>query len=140
MRNDIKLLLAEDDRGHYVLTKHCLKKANLENELLWFTDGEKTMNFLFARSKEPAIDHDNLYILLLDIRMPKVDGITILEKVKQDDQLKDIPIVVVTTSNSPANMVRCSQLGCCDYVIKPLGQNLIDAIEKAAASFQACPA
>ncbi|MBW8035311.1 MAG: response regulator [Planctomycetes bacterium] len=140
MRNDIKLLLAEDDRGHYVLTKHCLKKACVENELLWFTDGEKTMNFLFARSKEPAIDHNNLYILLLDIRMPKVDGITILEKIKQDDQLKDIPVIIVTTSNSPANIGKCSRLGCIDYVVKPLGENLIDAIEKASNTFQICPA
>lgn len=138
MRNDIKLLLAEDDRGHYVLTKHCLKKANLKNELLWFNDGEKTMDFLFARSK-PGIDHNDLHILLLDIRMPKVDGITILEKIKNDGQLKNIPVIIVTTSNSPANIARCSQLGCSDYIVKPLGQNLIDAIEKTSNLFQTCP-
>ena len=136
MKNDITLLLAEDDKGHYILTRHCLRSAGIENELLWFSDGGKIQDFLYVRSPESTINRNDRYILMLDIRMPKIDGITLLERMKRDDKLKNIPVIIVTTSDAPANIAKCSRLGCCGYVIKPLGKNLIGALEKAATCFQ----
>ena len=129
MKDKAVFLVAEDDNGHYALTERCLRKAGFENEIMWFADGEELLVFLSGDGGGPVRKAGTGYVLLLDIRMPKVDGIEVLEMIKGGRKFGDIPVIVVTTSDSPANVLRCKELGCDGYVIKPLGDNLIDAVD-----------
>ena len=128
MTDAVVFLVAEDNGGHFALTKRCLRKAGFANEILWFADGEQLLGFLSGNGPGDVRKAGAEYVLLLDIRMPKVDGIEILERLKRDCEFAEMPVIVVTTSDSPATIMRCRQLGCDGYVIKPLGENLIEAI------------
>jgi len=128
MNDAVVFLVAEDDSGHFALTKRCLRREGFANEILWFADGEELLGFLSGDGAGDVRQVGTDYVLLLDIRMPKVDGIEILERLKGDCEFADIPVIVVTTSDAPANIMRCMKLGCDGYVIKPLGRNLIKAI------------
>ena len=128
MNDAVVFLVAEDDSGHFALTKRCLRKAGFANEILWFADGEELLFFLSGDGNGAVREIGTEYVLLLDIRMPKVDGIEILERLKGDCEFSEIPVIVVTTSDAPSNIMRCRKLGCDEYVIKPLGGNLIEAI------------
>lgn len=129
MKDTVVFLVAEDDSGHFELTKRCLRKAGFANEILWFVDGEELLSFLFGDGTVNVRQVGTEYMLLLDIRMPKVDGIETLEVVKGKSEFADMPVIIITTSDSHANVVRCRELGCDGYVVKPLGDNLIDAVE-----------
>ena len=129
MNKDIIILIAEDDRGHFILTEHCLRRAGIENEIIQLTDGQEFFDYIYGNGKGPQLKPGQKYILLLDIRMPKVDGIQVLEKIKQDEDMKDIPVIIISTSDNPSYIQKCRELGCVEYIVKPLGQNLVDAIE-----------
>ena len=120
MKDNVVILIAEDDKGHFVLTKHCLRQGGLSNDILWLEDGQQTLDFLYGTSHNGhEREAEKEYVLLLDIRMPKVDGVRILGHVKADDELKDMPVIMVTTSDSPANIEICNRLGCDGYAVKP---------------------
>lgn len=129
MKDTVAFLVAEDDSGHFALTKRCLRKAGFTNEILWFADGEELLSFLSGSSDGAVLEEGREYIMLLDIRMPKVDGIEVLETVKRDLAFVNIPVIVVSTSDAPANILRCQELGCDGYIVKPLGNNLVEAID-----------
>ncbi len=129
MRDNVIILNAEDDRGHFLLTKYCLRDAGIENELVCLEDGQKVLDFLLCKGEGVKREPGREYLLLLDIRMPKVDGFEILEVMRQDAELMEIPVIIVSTSDAPDNVRRCNELGCDGYVVKPLGANLIEAIE-----------
>ena len=130
MTEDIVVLIAEDDEGHFLLTKRCLCDAGLNNEIIWFADGQKTLDFFYSQGEGARYDKARKYLLLLDIRMPRVDGMEILEKVKQDTKLARIPIVVVTTSKDPHQAEECYNLGCDGHIVKPVGEMLIKTIRQ----------
>jgi len=135
MREDIVILIAEDDQGHFVLAKHCLRRGGIANDIIWLQDGQKTLDFLFGLgdggNERPR---DGRYVLLLDIRMPKLDGIEILRQVKSDKELKDIPVIVVTTSDSAFNIDLCRSLGCDGYIVKPIDETLVDTVRKLCSA------
>ncbi len=132
MNSMMVFLVAEDDSGHFALTKRCLRRGGFTNEILWFADGEELLGFLSGGGNGNGAVRKigTEYVLLLDIRMPKVDGIEILERLKWGCEFAEmeIPIIVVTTSDAPVNVSRCMRLGCDGYVTKPLGENLIKAV------------
>ncbi len=130
MTEDIVVLIAEDDEGHFLLTKRCLRDAGLNNEIIWFADGQETLDFFYSQGEGTGHDRSKKYLLLLDIRMPKVDGMKVLEKVKQDTELARIPVVVVTTSKDPQQAEECYNLGCDGHIVKPVGQMLIKTIRQ----------
>jgi len=130
MTEDIVVLIAEDDEGHFLLTKRCLRDAGLNNEIIWFADGQETLDFFNSQGEGARYDKARKYLLLLDIRMPRVDGMKVLEKVKQDEQLTQIPIVVVTTSKDPQQAEECYDLGCDGHIVKPVGEMLIKTIRQ----------
>lgn len=132
MQKNIVILVAEDNEGHFVLTKLCLRRAGISNEIVWLEDGQKTLDFLHNMQKKPLESKTSKkYILLLDIRMPKVDGIKVLEQIKASDDLKGIPVIIVSTSDAPTNLEICSKLGCDAYITKPIDETLPKTIEKA---------
>lgn len=120
-RNEIILLLAEDDDGHAELIIECLSDTGVKNRIIRFRDGEEVMDFFTnGRSGQEGYQDGQAYLLLLDIRMPKLDGIQVLERVKQDHKLKTIPIIMLTTTDDPKEVGRCHELGCNNYITKPV--------------------
>ena len=116
MLDGFTILMAEDDPGHASLIRRHIKRAGIENRIVHFKDGQAVMDFL----REPrSSSSDPCYLLLLDIRMPKLDGIEVLELVKTDDHLKSIPVIMLTTTSDPATIKHCYELGCTNYIVKP---------------------
>ena len=134
MVKDVTILISEDDRGHFILMKHCLRDAGIDNEIVWLCDGQETLDFLFSHDGQPNLPQADKYILLLDIRMPKIDGIEILEDIKKDERLDHLPVIIVTSSDNPDNIRRCQDLGCDGYIVKPLDEEAIALIERLAAA------
>ena len=134
MKKDIVILVAEDDEGHFLLTQKNLQRAGIWNELIRFPDGQDAIDFLFMRGDGPKRQRQKEYLLLLDIRMPKVDGFEVLEQLKQDGALKKIPVIILTTSDDPTEIERCYKLGCSIYIVKPVEyEGFIDAIKKVGS-------
>ncbi len=133
IRNEIVFIIVEDERGHYILTKHYLRKAGIENEILWFEDGQSVLDSLYGDG-HPS-NNSRKYVMLLDIRLPKVDGIEVLKKIKQDENLQHIPVIILTSAENPQQAKLCEDLRCEAYVIKPPGEVLLNAIQRAVSKF-----
>ena len=121
MSTEPVIILAEDDAGHAGLIMNSLKRTGMTYDILHFEDGKETLNFLFRRGEGPHREDGVSYILLLDIRMPEVDGIEVMRQVRQDKELSKIPTIMVTTTEDPVEMNKCWQLGCNNYFVKPVG-------------------
>jgi CheY-like chemotaxis protein len=113
------ILIAEDDQGHFELIKRNLWRSYVDNEIIHFRDGQEILDFLFKNVKGPSVCDVN-YVLLLDIRMPKVDGREVLRRMKEDDQLRNIPVYMLTTTSDESEVRRCYDLGCNFYIVKPV--------------------
>lgn len=122
---NVTIVIVEDDRGHYLLTKKCLRAAGITNDIVWLEDGSAAMDFFFKELKD---DDAAKYVVLLDIRLPKIDGTVVLEKLKQDARFQNVPVIVLTTSQDRQVANHCYELGCEAYVVKPPGYLLLKAI------------
>ena len=120
LANEVTLIVAEDDDGHASLITRNLKRAGIKNEIVRFRDGQETLDFLFRDGNGTHRHTDTSYILLLDIRMPKVDGVEVLRKIKQDPELTKIPVTMLTTTDDPREVEECYCLGCSNYITKPV--------------------
>ncbi|MCX5994672.1 MAG: response regulator [Chloroflexi bacterium] len=119
-KNEVVLLIAEDDEGHASLIMKNLRRAGISNNMLLFKDGQKTLSFLFQKGKGPHRMPGARYLLLLDIRMPRVDGVEVLRQIKQDPQLCRLPVIMITTTDDPREVENCHSLGCSNYITKPV--------------------
>jgi CheY-like chemotaxis protein len=125
------ILLAEDNLKDIELILAALKKNNLANEVVVTRDGAEALDYLYRRGKFRSRDDGLPIAMLLDLKMPKVDGLEVLEQIKKDDALKVIPVVMLTSSREEADLVRSYQLGVNAYVVKPVGfQQFVDAIKQ----------
>ena len=128
---ELVILIAEDDDGHAKLIKKNIEAAGINNEMIRFKNGEDVLNFLFKRNGKLKMIDDTHYVLLLDIRMPGIDGVQVLEQIKTDSHLKKLPVIMLTTTDDPREVERCHKLGCNNYVTKPLDYNqFIEVIRK----------
>ena len=129
MKKELTIILAEDDEGHATLIKRNLQRSGLLNEIIHFRDGQETLDYLY---KAKEVNGDNIpSLLLLDIKMPKIDGIEVLKKVKTNNQLKKMPVIMITTTDDPREINMCHELGCNNYITKPVDYNkFVDAIRK----------
>lgn len=116
--SELTLLLAEDDAGHALLVQECFKRAGVHNPLLRFKDGQEVWDFLSG--PDAAIETGKSYLLLLDIRMPRMDGLEVLRRVKADPRLKSIPVIILTTTDDPKEVNLSYELGCNNYLTKPV--------------------
>lgn len=131
MKEEGVILIAEDDAGHFSLIKESLQRAGICNEILRFSDGQETLDFLFVKGDGPKRQPNKEYLLLLDIRMPKIDGVQVLEKIKQDEELKKIPVIMLTVADDPGTIEHCHNLGCSVYIVKPVEyDDFTDAVKK----------
>ena len=120
MHKDVVVLVAEDDEGHAGLIRKNLARAGMVNTLLHFKDGQETLDFLFRKGEGNHRKSGIAYLLLLDIRMPRIDGVEVLEQVKADPELRKMPIIMITTTDDPREIEKCHALGCSNYIAKPL--------------------
>lgn len=123
MKEDTIILIAEDDAGHFALVKKNLWRSCVSNSFLHFRDGQEVLDFLFMRGDGPQMSPNTSYLLLLDIRMPKVDGIEVLQEIKQHPELKKIPVIMLTTTDNSKEVQRCHDMGCSFYIVKPSNYN-----------------
>lgn len=120
MTNEVVILIADDDAGHVRLIEKNLNRAGLHNPIQRFEDGQAILDFLFCRGEGPRRIPLAPYLLLLDIRMPKVDGVEVLRQIKADASLRKMPVVMLTTTDDPREVSRCHELGCSHYIVKPV--------------------
>nr|WP_319999106.1 response regulator [uncultured Draconibacterium sp.] len=130
MKKELTIILAEDDEGHATLIKRNLKRSGLLNEIIHFKDGQETLDFL-NNVKDKNGKNNLPSLLLLDIKMPKVNGIEVLRQVKQDPSLKRMPVIMITTTDDPREIATCHELGCSNYITKPIDYDkFVSAIRK----------
>lgn len=131
MNQEITILIAEDDDGHAELIQKNLRRAGIVNTIVRFSDGREALNFLCKEGKPPHLVDSDAYILLLDIRMPGLDGIEVLKKIKGDSDLKKIPVIMLTTTDDPREVAKCHEIGCSNYITKPVAyESFVDAVHK----------
>ena len=114
------ILMAEDDPGHATLVQRNLRRAGVVNEVVWTKDGQEALDYV---RKEGAYENDirsGSLVVLLDINMPRVDGVEVLRQLKNDERTKKIPVMMLTTTDDPREVERCYGLGCSVYVTKPV--------------------
>lgn len=120
MTQEVVIIIAEDDAGHARLIEKNLTRVGLHNPIQRFENGQDVLDFLFRRGQGPHRKTDTAYLLLLDIRMPKVDGVEALRQIKEDSSLRKLPVIMLTTTDDPREIERCHLLGCNSYIVKPV--------------------
>jgi CheY-like chemotaxis protein len=131
MKGAMTILIAEDDMGHAALIQKNLRRAGINNEIIHFKDGQETLDFLYGDSAQQKFQNGTSYLLLLDIRMPKADGVEVLRRVKEDQRLKKMPVIMITTTDDPREVAHCHELGCSNYITKPIEyDNFVEAIRQ----------
>ena len=122
------ILLAEDDPRDAKLTLAALEEYNLANKVFAVHDGEAVLDYLYCREQFEGRTGGNPVAILLDLKMPKVDGLEVLKTIKADKNLKTIPVVVLTSSRETPDLIECYEHGVNAYVVKPVE---FDAFAKA---------
>ena len=120
MKEEVVVLIVEDDDGHARLIEKNLRRAGINNEMLRFADGQQILDFLFRRGEGRQREDLAPYLLLLDIRIPKIEGVEVLRQIKQDEELRKIPVIMLTTTDDPLEVDACHRLGCSHYIVKPV--------------------
>jgi CheY-like chemotaxis protein len=115
-----RILLVEDDPKDMELSLTALEEYHLANEVVVARDGEEALDYLYRRGSFATRLNDNPAVLLLDLKLPKVDGLEVLQQIKSDENLKIIPVVVLTSSHEEKDMVASYRLGVNAYVVKPV--------------------
>ncbi len=128
--DEVEILLVEDNPTDAELTIRALKRKNLINKLVWVKDGAEALDFLFAKCIYSDRNVNDLpKLILLDLRMPKVDGLEVLHEIKANEKTKRIPVVILTSSKEDRDIVESYKLGVNSYVSKPVEfDEFIDAV------------
>jgi CheY-like chemotaxis protein len=126
-----RILIVEDDPKDVELTLTALEEYNLANEVVVTRDGEEALDYLYCRGNFKMRTSDNPAVLLLDLKLPKVDGLEVLQQIKSDEKLRMIPVVVLTSSREERDMVASYKLGVNAYVVKPVDfHEFVNAIKE----------
>jgi CheY-like chemotaxis protein len=125
------ILLAEDNSKDVELTMEALSENNLANQVVVVKDGVEAMEYLRYEGNYKQRTHENPAVLLLDIKMPRMDGIEVLKAIRSDDKLKTIPVVILTSSREESDLIKSYELGVNAYVVKPVNfKDFIYAVKK----------
>lgn len=117
------VLLVEDNPNDAELTMEALARNNLANDVIWVHDGAEALDYLYCRNAFAGREGNDLVVILLDLKLPKVDGLEVLRTIKSDERLKVIPVVVLTSSREERDLVDSYKLGVNAYVVKPVDFN-----------------
>ncbi len=130
VKDSIVILMADDDDDDFLLTKKALEESKLLNTLIRVKDGEELVDYLQKRGDYENVETHRPGVILLDLNMPRKDGREALREIKSDDSLKDIPIVVFTTSKAEEDIYRSYKLGVNSFITKPVTfENLIEVMK-----------
>ena len=122
---DRLILLVEDNPGDEALILRALRKANLANEVVVAHDGVEALDCLFGTGVYPAREPVMPVLILLDLKLPKIDGLEVLERIRGDDRTKRLPVVILTSSGEQSDVLRGYELGANSYVCKPIEFDLL---------------
>ncbi|MGH8314295.1 MAG: response regulator [Steroidobacterales bacterium] len=128
----VEILLAEDSEADAEMTMRALRRNNLANRLVWVKDGAEALDFIFRRGEYASRPEGAPKLVLLDLKMPKVDGIEVLRQVKSNEATRTIPVVMLTSSAEERDIVASYSLGVNSYIVKPVDfANFVDEVAKA---------
>ena len=117
----LDILLVEDNETDAELCMRALKKHNLANDVVWVKDGAEALDFIFRTGPYAGVpNHVRPKVILLDLRLPKVDGIEVLRRLKSDEKTRQIPVAVLTSSKEDRDLKECYRLGVNSYIAKPV--------------------
>ncbi len=126
-----RILLVEDDPKDIELTVSALSEHNLANGILIVRDGVEALDYLYRRGTFAQRSNGNPVVILLDLKMPKMDGIEVLRQIRSDEKLKTIPVVILTSSRESNDLETCYKLGVNAYVVKPVKfTDFVDAVKE----------
>jgi CheY-like chemotaxis protein len=126
-----RILLVEDNPNDVELTLDALADHNLANEVVVVHNGVEALDYLYRRGDFSTRPNDFPAVVLLDLKMPKLDGVEVLRQVKSDPELKNVPVVVLTSSREEPDLHKCYELGCNAYVVKPVDfQQFVNAVKQ----------
>jgi CheY-like chemotaxis protein len=129
-----RILIVEDDPNDVELTLTALGDYNLVNEVIVTRDGQQALDYLYSQGQYAGRSPENPAVMLLDLKLPKISGLEILQKIKADDRLKTIPVVVLTSSNEEKDVMRSYSLGVNAYVVKPVEfHEFVNAVKELGA-------
>jgi len=117
---ELIILIAEDDDGHADLIMTGLKDSGICNQMIRFIDGQQAWDFISGKDENQGLENTKSYLLLLDINMPKMNGVEVLERIKSNEEVKDLPVIMLTTTDDPREVENCYALGCNIYITKPV--------------------
>ena len=130
--NRVDILLVEDNQNDVKLTLRALKRNNLVNEIKVVSDGAEALDYLFARNEYSERNFEDFpQVIFLDLKLPKINGLEVLEQIKANPKTKKIPVVIVTSSGEDSDLKRCYELGANSYVIKPVNfDSFVESVSK----------
>jgi len=117
---ELVILLAEDDEGHAFLVQGNLVEAGIVNEIVHVKDGQEALDYIRCEGAYASRVANGPLLLLLDINMPRVDGVEVLRRLKENARTAKVPVIMLTTTDDPREVQRCYELGCSCYVTKPV--------------------
>jgi len=121
-QNPVSVLLVEDNADHAELVIRTLEEHQISNQVRHFLDGQSALDYLFRRGKYAGETNiSRPHVILLDLRLPRIDGIDVLKQIKENDDLKTIPVVILTTSEAEKDVVRAYRNHANSYLVKPVG-------------------
>jgi CheY-like chemotaxis protein len=133
----ILIVLVEDDDGHANLVERNLQRAGLANGIHRLKDGQEALDYVQGKGAHAGRPGPHPMLLLLDIKMPRVDGVEVLRQLKSDPQTALVPIIMLTTTDDPREIQRCYELGCSVYISKPVDyQAFVEAINRLGLFLQ----
>ena len=129
--NPVHIILTEDDDGHAALVERNLRRAGLANGFTRLKDGQEAVTYFIDSGDFARECADTSCVLLLDIKMPKVDGVEVLRRLKQNPATATVPVIMLTTTDDPREVEKCYQLGCNVYITKPVEyETFVDAVKR----------
>ena len=120
MTQSVTIAMVEDDEGHARLIEKNLRRAGVRNEIVPLADGASTIKFLFGSDGSGLVNKGRPLLILLDLNLPDMSGIDILKRLKENEHLRVLPVVVLTTTDDKSEIQRCYELGCNIYITKPV--------------------
>jgi CheY-like chemotaxis protein len=128
---ELVIVMAEDDDGHAFLVQQNLSEAGIANEIVHVHDGQEALDFIRVQGAYANRTRNGPLLLLLDINMPRVDGVEVLRQLKSEPDHAQIPVIMLTTTDDPREVRRCYDLGCSSYVTKPVDYDkFVEAIRR----------
>jgi CheY-like chemotaxis protein len=125
------ILLAEDDDGHASLVQRNLNRSGIINDIVRVRDGQEALDYIRCTSAYRERTPVGPLVLLLDIKMPRVDGCEVLRQLKSDERTRKIPVIILTTTDDPREVEHCYALGCSVYITKPVSyDHFVEAIKR----------